>query len=459
VAGVGFSLKKLALDRSIGGALRYYGTAGMISSGPWLISICTLLFVGLLGKTLVPDPAVITRFQVSVTWLFAFSLLFTAPITLYLTRFTSDLLYKKRDDYVLPVLTGAMAVTGGVALLACVGISFPFADTSLLVQVLLATGFILLCEIWLAVVVLTGLQEHTQVTRCFALGYGSTFAGTVALGRYGDAGLMAAFVLGHGVLLGTAMHAIANKMSAIVPVSFAMFKTRTRYVSLIAVGILYAVGSWADKLMFWLNPQTSHSVFGPFRASEVYDLPLFLAYLLIIPGMTVFLVRVETDYAEVHLAYFDAVEEGATLSRLEALHATLVIAARGALSSIFKAQAVTFGLCVATGSQVLRLFGLSTLHLPLFLIDAVGVSMQVFLLASLSLFFYLDRRSIVLRLVLLLSTLNVSGTWLSLKLGAAYYGYGFAVATSITAVVAVLLLNRAFGNLVRDTFMRTEPTF
>jgi uncharacterized membrane protein len=44
VAGVGFSLKKLALDRSIGGALRYYGTAGMISSGPWLISICTLLF-------------------------------------------------------------------------------------------------------------------------------------------------------------------------------------------------------------------------------------------------------------------------------------------------------------------------------------------------------------------------------------------------------------------------------
>jgi len=111
----------------------------------------------------------------------------------------------------------------------------------------------------------------------------------------------------------------------------------------------------------------------------------------------------------------------------------------------------------AAGKEVLRLFGLSPLHYPLFLIDAAGVSMQVFLLSALSLLFYLDRRSLVLRLSLLLTVLSATGTWLSFRLGAAFYGYGFAVAISITAVVAVVLIDRVYRRLVRDTFMRTEP--
>ena len=46
MAGVGFSLKKLRDDDSYTSLIRLYGAAGIISSGPWLLSILTLLFIG-----------------------------------------------------------------------------------------------------------------------------------------------------------------------------------------------------------------------------------------------------------------------------------------------------------------------------------------------------------------------------------------------------------------------------
>jgi uncharacterized membrane protein len=47
--------------------------------------------------------------------------------------------------------------------------------------------------------------------------------------------------------------------------------------------------------MFWDYPPTGQAIVGPLNASVIYVLPIFLAYLSIIPGMAVFLLRLETD--------------------------------------------------------------------------------------------------------------------------------------------------------------------
>jgi uncharacterized membrane protein len=73
--------------------------------------------------------------------------------------------------------------------------------------------------------------------------------------------------------------------------------------------------------------------------------------------------------------------------------------------------------------------------------------------AVLSMLFYLDRRRCALALCLLLCASNASLSWLTLRAGPAYYGYGHAVAMGVTCVWGLSLLNRAYANLVRDTFM------
>jgi len=65
--------------------------------------------------------------------------------------------------------------------------------------------------------------------------------------------------------------------------------------------------------MFWYFPDTSEPIIGPLRASVIYDLPVFMAYLSVIPGMAVFLVRIETDFAEFYERFYDAVRTGGSL--------------------------------------------------------------------------------------------------------------------------------------------------
>ena len=453
MAGVGFGLRKLQGDETYVTHARVYASAGVISSGPWLISILTLLLIGVAGRKVAASSVAIEHFQVAVTWLFAASLLLSTPFQLLFTRYVSDLLYGERGDLALPSLWGALAIMStlsGVVGCACFGL-FNGEPTSL--KVVLTANLVVVSDTWLAIVMLTALREHVRVIAAFLLGYAVTFAGCLGLARFGEVGLLLGFLLGQSVLLFWSIATIARSAPASGPVAFGFLQRKRVHLDLLLIGLLYALGTWVDKLVFWFNPPTSHAVLGPFRSSDVYDLPVFLAYLAITPGMAAFLLRIETDYAERHGAFFRAIEDGAPLERLERLRDELVDSARAALLSIFKVQGVTFMTCLLLGETLLGWFGISQLHLPLFYVDVAAVSMQVLVLSLVSIFFYLDRRRTVLALVTLLCVSNLGATLISLHAGAAFYGYGFAFAASLTTLVAVMLLNGAFRHLLRDTFM------
>ena len=453
MAGVGFSLRRLEGSETYAGLARVYATAGIISSGPWLISILTLLFVGLAAQRLAPSAASVQHFQVAVTWLFALSLLLSTPLQLLFTRYVSDLLYLERDDLALPSLWGVMAVMSGLSGVVGVAGSLLFEGEPLALKVALVANLVVLSDIWLVIVMLTALKEHGRVVGSFALGYLVSFGACLLLARHGVVGLLVGFLIGQSTLLWWSTAVVARAAPGSAPIAFGFLKREAVHLDLLPIGLLYGLGIWVDKLVFWFYPPTSHAVLGPLRASEVYDLPIFLGYLAIAPGMSAFLLRIEADYAERHAVFFKAIEEGATLSRLERLRDELVLSARGALVSIFKVQGVTFLACLALGESLLGWFGISRLHLPLLYVDVAAVSMQVLVLSVISIFFYLDRRRMVLRLVALLFVTNLGGTLLSLWAGAAFYGYGFALASSLTTVVAIVALDRALRFVLRDTFM------
>jgi uncharacterized membrane protein len=453
MAGVGFSLRTLHREDGYTGLLKLYGAAGLISSGPWLLSIMTLLLIGMLGRALVPDPAMLMRFQVSVTWLFAGSLILTGPLQLMFTRFIADRDYLGERDLTVPNLFGAIAFTSVTTAAVALALAPLFAQEPLLLKLLLGMSLITLSNIWIVIVVLTGLRAHDKVLFSFMLGYAVTLGATLLLARFGEVGMLGGFALGQATLLFAALAMIVRSLPSRTPASFRFLRRQSLFFELGFIGALYNIGVWIDKWMFWSNPGTSRAVLGPFRSSEVYDLPIFLGYLTLVPGMAVFLVRVETDFAETHAAFYGAVRHGASLRRIQQLCNEMTDSARRAVIGIMKVQGASFVIAVCMGPWLLQLFGISVLHLPLFYIDAAGVALQVLLLAVTSMFFYLDRRRAVSMLVVLLVISNAGLTWVSQQLGPAYYGYGFALAMAITSVVGLWLLSRVFSTLVRDTFM------
>jgi uncharacterized membrane protein len=453
VAGIGFSLRKLAGYPGYAGVLRLYGAAALVSNGPWLLSVTGLLAIGLLGPRVDAAPAAVQRFQVCVTWLLASSLVLSGPLQLQLTRYVADQAYVRQSERILPNLLGAQVLLSALGALVASVAALGFTEEPLLLRVLLGVCFVTLANVWLVTSVLGGLRRHGPVLMSFALGYGVMLLLGPLLARWQEAGLLTAFLAGQAVLLLYGLHAIANELGLEQPFEWSCVARQRLRGDLLLAGLCYNLGIWADKLVFWFHPDTSRRVAGFFRASDVYDLPVFLAYLTIVPGMAVFLVRVETDFAERHAAFYDAIRSGASLRRLEPLLESMVASVRTALVDIGWTQLGTLLSCWWAGPALLAAFGLSPLHLPLFYVDVVGVLLQVLLLTLISVFFYLDRCRLVAQLTLLFAASNAAATWVTLQLGPRYYGWGFVFAAGLTGSVALALLNHTLRHLVRDTFL------
>ncbi len=453
MAGIGFSLEKLGRHGGYSGMLQKYGAAGLISCGPWLLSVFSMLVIGVFGRRFGADTRAIERFQVCVTWLFASSLILSGPLQLQLTRFIADRVYDKRSDEIVPNLASALALMSGIAAVTATLVSPLFSEEPVGFRVLLAIAFATLSNVWLMVGVLTGLRQHTAVLGVFGAGYLVTVVAALSLGAFGELGLMGGFALGQAVLLILGLRLIARELDSRSPVSWDFIKPRALRADLLAIGLFYNLSIWIDKALFWFDPDTSRRVVGPLRGSDVYDLPIFLAYLTIVPGMAVFLVRVETDFAGRHAAFYAAVRDGASLLRIEELCEQMTDAARRAITDLLQVQGLTVLACIGLGPWLLGLFGISELHVPLFYVDTLGVGMQVMLLTATSLLFYLDRRREVAFVTGMLFVINGAATWASRELGPTFYGYGFGLAMTATSITAILLLDRILRHLVRDTFM------
>lgn len=454
MAGIGFELRKLLRKDSLSGLAQAYLYAGVIGSGPWVLSIVGILAIGLLAATMDTHIDGVTRFQVSVTWLIASSLILTGGVQLAFTRYVSDRLFEKRTDDVVPNLHGVLClVLLSAGTLATVLAFTAFAKESAIYRLLMVAGFTLLCGIWVLTIFLSGLKRYHAIVAMYALGYGVTVGAALLARGYGLEGLLGGFVLGHFLLFAGMWWLTVSRFNVPQAVSFDFLNAHRRYPDLFAIGVLYNLAVWIDKLVFWLYPETSRAVIGPLRASVIYDLPVFMAYMFIIPGMTVFLVRIETDFAEYHERFYSAVRDGGSLETIESMRDEMVLSIRQGFSEIAKIQTLALLAAIVVGPAVLAALGIPALYLPLFHVQTLGASLQVGLLALLNVFFYLDQRAVVLRLCVLFCLTNLLFTLLTLQLGAAFFGYGYACAVLITLLWGLFTLDRRLGRLEYETFM------
>lgn len=454
MAGIGFELRKLLQKQSYFGLLQAYAYAGIISSGPWVLSIIGIIFVGFLSLGVVFPHALIVQFQVSVTYLILSSLILTGFIQLGFTRFIADGLFKKQDERVVPNYNGMLLIVTGISgVLGTLAMFLFFSGMSVPYRLLMLSGFVILCAIWVTTIFLSGMKQYKEIVVLFAIGYTVTVLGALLLRSMGMEGLLLGFVVGHFVLLIGMVTLTLRTFPSGEFVAFDFLRSGAMFPGLIWAGFLYNLGVWVDKLMFWFYPDTSQHIIGPLRASLIYDLPIFLAYLAIIPGMAVFLVRIETDFVEYYQKFYGAVREGGSLEHIENMRDNMLFTIRQGLFGIVKIQSIAVLVVFVLGDNLLGWLGISRLYLPLLYVDVVAAGLQVVLLGILNIFFYLDKRHIVVFLCLLFLAANLALTSLSLHLGASYYGYGFALSLLITVLAGMRLLSRKLDLLEYETFM------
>ncbi len=454
MAGIGFELRKYLDDDSFTGTMKAYGFAGLISAGPWVLSIVGVMLIGIVAVSQKVGGIEVKQFTTSVTWIMGASLTLTGLLQLVFTRFVADRLFEGKDTTINPNLFGAILLTTISSLVIGVVLAITLFAESFAYEALMIANFVTLSDIWIVVIFVAGLKRFKLILVAFGVGYGATVVLSSLLMGYGLTGLLTGLLAGHALLLFMMLAVIIPEYPVVEAVRMDFLRRKQIFPILIFIGFFYNLGIWADKIIFWLYPGTSEAVIGPLRSSIIYDLPIFMAYLSIIPGMAVFLLRIETDFAEAYEGFFNAVRGNATLQEIETLGNAMVVAVREGIFQIIRIQGVTVLVLYLMGPKIVQWLGISEKFVHLYYIDLVGVAAQVLMLAVLNVAFYLDKLRDALILTFTLLITNTVFTLISIKLGPIYYGYGFGLSMTLTAFIGITLVSHEMDNIEFNTFMR-----
>ena len=165
MAGVGLPLRRMLADDSYAGLLGAYGYAGLVSAGPWVLSIVGMLAIGAIASGTADGRA--ADLLVWITYATAGSLILTGPLHLVFGRFVADCSYQEQHELILPNLLGALELTTLVSGALASAVVFVGFHESFACSALLVATFVAFCDGWVLLVLLSGVRAHGAVVLVF----------------------------------------------------------------------------------------------------------------------------------------------------------------------------------------------------------------------------------------------------------------------------------------------------
>lgn len=454
MAGIGFELRRILKHDTYISLFGAYSYAGLITSGPWILAILTILILTYSSHQYGLNINSTQSFQAIVVYCIAGSLVLSSFFQHSYTRYIADQYYLNKLDQLIPSLNSIYSCL--LLLSGCIGytaVYFLLPDEPHVIRLLVISTFIVLNLIWATTSVLSGLLAYKSIFIAFA----SSFLTSIILGYYlrflGLKGLLISFLSGEFLLLMILIYVIYRNYLSSEIINYQFFKLKNVKWPLFFTGFFYNLGIWIDKFMFWYYPSTGINIVGKLNASMVYDTPIFMSYLAVIPGTIAFLMHMETDYAFAHKDLYDRVNGDYPLADITHSYNRLIEAGRTAIYSVIKSQAYVLMIGIIVGTVIFGALSISIMYVPLFCICLLAASLNVIFWATLDIIFYLDKIQHAFFLTLTFLLTNAIFTWISLNLGIFYFGFGLVVSLFVTVILAFLAINREFKHLLYLTYM------
>ena len=457
MAGIGFALRRLTQQDNLGGLAVAYAHAALVSSGPWLFTIVALAGIDILAPRLV-DPDALGLFRGIVIYDFCFSLVIAGPLTMVATRYLADRLFLKEADAAPGMLLGALAVLFAAEAVVAIPFYGILAELDATMRVLAIVSFFVVGGIWLVAVFLTALKSFAAITRIFALGMAFAFAASLVLAApYGAHGLLAGFTAGLAFIFFALVARVFIEYPYRPSRPFAFLAYFSRYWELALAGLAYNLAIWVDKWVMWFAPEGSVRAGVLFSYSD-YDGAMFLAYLSIVPGMSLFLVSLETRFYEQYLSFYRDLLGHAAYDQIADNHRRLMRLLADSFRNIALMQAVVCYLVAVLAPLLLDGLGSSIRQLGIFRFGVLGALFHALMLFATVILAYFDLRRRVLAVYLVFLATNLGFTLATRALGYPYYGYGYFLASLVSLVFAYLLVARSVQRLPYLTFVANNPS-
>jgi len=456
MAGIGFELKKiLRRDTFLSEAAAYF-YGGLISSGPWLMSIICLGILGLYSQ------AGLNRhqhelFRATVIYSYAFSLIFVGTLQLVTTRYLADRLYAHDNNVI------AATFMSSLLLILCIGCPFAAAGYALFIistlHKILAIGlFLIISLIWLCMIFLSAIKDYNSIVHGFALGTIVSILAAFMLGPHlGTEGYLLGYSSGQLLILCWLM---ARFLVEFPPrfqiIDHKLLAYFTKYWELAVIGFCFNLAIWVDKFIFWLAPN-ARMIAPWFMTNDLYEGPIFFSYITIVPALALFMVKIETEFYQHYNNYYARIVGRQSMAGILEAKEQMIVSLKDNLREVLIVQGAVTGVCLFFAPQIIAMMQLIPLQIPLFRIALLASFLQILLTLTIIVLFYFDLRKSVLVITMVFLVSNIILSLLSIHLGLSFYGYGLAYSCLAALSTAFYLLNKGIYDLEFITFA-SQPT-
>lgn len=453
MAGIGFTLKRLASKDNLIGIARAYGHATMASAGPWLFTVLALGGITLFYSEYFAANELI-NFRIVVVYNFGFSLMLSAPIFMVITRYLADSIHVKNVTHTPTVMLTSMAQLYAILLPLAIGYYGFYTNHTISMRLSAIANLFLISPIWLLGVYMTALKDYKSVTRAFLIGmFLAFFFGQVLKTTYGDVGMLNGFNIG---LTYIAFSLIANIIAEypyqLVRKTNIMTYFR-RYWELALAGFFYNAAIWVDKWLMWRYAPESITLPSKMSYFPDYDSAMFLAYLTIIPAMAIFIFSIETNFFQRYQRFYYDILEHKPLAKIRENHKHIITTILNSSRNFFVIQGTITLVCILTAAKLFEILNVNYLQIGIFRIGTLGAFFHVLLLFELIILSYFDCRKVAMVIQGFYLAANAALTMWTIHMGFPFYGYGYFLSSLLTFVITTAVLFSHIGKLPYHAFI------
>jgi polysaccharide biosynthesis protein PelG len=453
MAGIGFELRKLFNEQGLISSVKAYAFSSITTIGPMVL--CMVMIVGMQWMMVDANTSYSERelFLATVVYAFIFSVLITGGISMLLTRFIADMMYLQKLEHLMSSFYGAVSICLPIGMVSAwtfmyrIPVSFEFKLASYFL-------FAELIIIWIQAVHLSALKDYKRIVRNFAIGiclamglawfmlYHTPYASATAVIAALDIGF---FV----IVMMCAIHfeqRFPNKSSRIYFDFISYFR---KFPSLFLIGTFLYAGVYIHSFVYWLGPH-GRLVAEQFAISPFYDLPVFYAYLTVVPTLVTFVVSVETVFYEKFRHYYDRILNGGTFKEIEIAKKDMQRTLVQEISFLMEVQLLFTILSIAIGVKVLPAIGFTMEQLETFNILVLGYYLFIIAFIIMLLLLYFDDRKGVLMISGLYVVLNTLFSYWTMIEG--FDGLGMFIASFLILTIALIRLVLYVRNIDYYTF-------
>ncbi|MEI6131942.1 MAG: exopolysaccharide Pel transporter PelG [Bacillota bacterium] len=309
MAGIGFELRKVFSKQSVFSKVKGIVFATMTTIGPTIIFLILLLGIHFAIDRLGVSEIDRNVFSSALLYVFISAIIISSALNTISSRFTSDMLFENKEEYVPSALFGSMFIAAIASVFWGLFISltlFFFYQHSLL----FVSGLFIFCVMiaisYTIMTYVSTIKEYAKITKAFALGIALSF------GVYFLLHLICNFSIIDSIIWAMAVgFLLINIIIVYYIISFFNYSNE-KYFAFLAYfkkhpklffsGLFYILGLYVANILYWFFSVINTKI-EMFYVAPLYDMASFLAILANLSAVVIFTVKIETNFFEKYQKY------------------------------------------------------------------------------------------------------------------------------------------------------------